>query len=188
MLTTSDAELTALSSSSIAVGDGDATEMDRPSPLLVRVLHLLVLNRRLGEEEGGGAKGSTNWGLSVLGEEILPQGRLVRRHADVVGVVARRVGEGADELREVEARLAAPEVQRRHVVGGGGHLRSLETAEPDPGLLSGFTDLRDPFSPFSLPDASVGGRGGGLGSVAIAGGAAAARRHVHANFSDGIKK
>ncbi|WVZ18081.1 hypothetical protein V8G54_005403 [Vigna mungo] len=84
-----------------------------------------------------------------------PQGRLVRCHAYVVGIVADGAWQRACELGEVEPGVAAAEMQRRHVVGGGGHLRRLETSEPNSGLGSRLADFGDPLAPFSLADSSV---------------------------------
>ena len=84
-----------------------------------------------------------------------PQRRLVRRHAYVVRIVAHGARQRAGELGEIEPRVAAPEMQRRHVVGGGGHLRRLEAPEPNSGLGSGFADFGYPLAPFSLAHSSV---------------------------------
>jgi len=100
-----------------------------------------------------GAASSLSLGRGGVGPE--PQRSLVRRHAYVVRIVAHGARQRAGELGEVEPGVAAPEMQRRHVVGGGGHLRRLEAPEPNSGLGSGFADFGDPLAPFSLAHSSV---------------------------------
>ena len=117
--------------------------------------------------------GNASSGLRRGGVGPEPQGRLVRRHAYVVGIVADGARQRACELGEVQSGVAATEMQRRHVVGGGGHLQRLETAEPNPGLGSGLADFGDPLAPFSLAHSSVRRRrSANMGWTR--------RRHVHA--------
>ncbi|KAE8801153.1 hypothetical protein D1007_23259 [Hordeum vulgare] len=115
--------------------------------------------------------------------------------------VLRRGGGGAGQpvrgLREVEVRGgAALDGERGDVVGARGHLRGVEGAEPDAGLLPGLAYLRHPLAPRPHAHAAVRRvlqvpprplparvirrrrreRGAGAGAVAAAGGGGTGRR------------
>ncbi|URE48616.1 hypothetical protein MUK42_10589 [Musa troglodytarum] len=58
----------------------------------------------------------------------------------------------APQLREVEPRGIATELERGPVVGQGGLLGGVEGPEPEAGAVAGEADFRDPFAPVALPD------------------------------------
>jgi hypothetical protein len=90
--------------------------------------------RRRSRHRGRGERGG---GLHVLGRGGRGARQLVR------------------ELGEVEVRGAALDGDGRDVVRARGHLRVVERAEPDAGLLARLADLGHPLAPGPHPHAAV---------------------------------
>jgi hypothetical protein len=102
-----------------------------------RLLFVLgVVARRVGRSRRRG-RGERGGGLHVLGRGGRGARQLVR------------------ELGEVEVRGAALDGNGRDVVRARGHLRVVERAVPDDGLLARLADLGHPLAPGPHPHAAV---------------------------------